>query len=50
MNNLSSSAWFIDANERKVSLGLQASASASSPAAAPLSPPPKVSCTSTPLP
>lgn len=50
LNNLSSYAWFIDANDRKVILCLQAPAAASSPTAAPVSPPPKVSCTSTPLP
>lgn len=49
-NNLSSYAWFIDANDRKVIVCLEAAAAGSSPSAAPASPPPKASCTSTPLP
>lgn len=48
VNNLSSYAWFIDANDRKVVLCVETPPPGSS--AGPAVPPHKVSCTSTPLP
>ena len=48
-NNLSSYAWFIDANDRKVIVCLEVP-TPGGPGAAPAVPPNKVSCTSTPLP
>ncbi len=48
-NNLSSYAWFIDANDRKVILCFETAVPAS-PASGAAASPHKVNCTSTPLP
>ena len=48
-NNVSSYAWFIDANDRKVILCFETAVPAA-PGAAAAASPHKVSCTSTPLP
>ena len=49
-NNLSSYAWFIDANDRKVILCFETAVPAAPSGSGPAASPHKVNCTSTPLP